>query len=55
MREKIIIGKKIYLSPIKIEDAEQYVKWMSDSSIIKGLGKQDMQINLEEEKNIFSN
>lgn len=50
MRERIVVGQKIYLSPVKVGDAEEYVKWMCDSSIIKGLGKQDMQINLEEEK-----
>ncbi len=27
---KKIIGEKCYLSPMNIEDAEQYTRWMND-------------------------
>ena len=27
---KKLVGERIYLSPINIEDAEKYVGWMSD-------------------------
>jgi RimJ/RimL family protein N-acetyltransferase len=30
---KKIIGKRLYLSPINIEDAESYIKWMNDKAV----------------------
>ncbi len=27
---KKLVGKRIYLSPMNIEDAETYVKWLND-------------------------
>ena len=32
---KKIEGKKVYLSPMCVEDAEKYVKWMNDFLVEK--------------------
>jgi hypothetical protein len=30
---KKIVGKRLYLSPINIDDAENYIKWMNDKDV----------------------
>ena len=35
---KKIVGERLYLSPMNVEDAETYVKWMSDRSVTDNLG-----------------
>ena len=35
---KKFVGKRIYLSPMNIEDAETYVKWLNDFNVTNGLG-----------------
>ena len=32
---KKMIGKKCYLSPINVNDAEKYVEWLNDLEVIK--------------------
>lgn len=34
---KMIVGEKVYLSPINLEDANQYAEWLSDIDIAKYL------------------
>ena len=50
MRKIITKGKKIYLTELDVMDAEEYVKWLQNPSVTKGLGQQDKHITLEEEQ-----
>ncbi len=46
-----ISGKRIYLSPMNIEDAELYTRWMNDSEITDNLGSSTMVFSEEAERN----
>lgn len=35
---KKIVGQRIYLSPMNVDDLETYVKWFNDSNVTDGLG-----------------
>ena len=35
---KKIVGERLYLSPMNVEDAETYVKWLSDRRVSDNLG-----------------
>ena len=35
---KKIVGERLYLSPMNVEDAETYVKWLSDREVTDTLG-----------------
>ena len=35
---KKIVGERLYLSPMNVEDAETYVKWMNDRKVTDNLG-----------------
>ena len=50
MKKIITKGKKIYLTELDVMDAEEYVKWLQNPSVTKGLGQQDKHITLEEEQ-----
>lgn len=56
---KKIVGERVYLSPICVEDAEIYTSWLNDSDIAEGLGVADKVYNGESEreniKNILKN
>jgi RimJ/RimL family protein N-acetyltransferase len=47
---KKITGKSVYLSPMNTEDAEIYVKWLSDLSIAENLGNAVKTISVTGEK-----
>ena len=47
---KKIIGERLYLSPMNSEDAETYVKWLSDRAVTDNLGMTSNIINLQGEK-----
>lgn len=47
---KKLVGQHIYLSPMNIEDAETYVKWLNDFSVTDGLGSSCRITTLEGEK-----
>lgn len=47
---KKIVGSRIYLSPLNMEDAETYVKWLNDCNTTDGLGNSNIIISLEGEK-----
>ncbi len=47
---KKIVGKRIYLSPMNVEDAEIYVKWLNDFSVTDGVGSSCRVTSLETEK-----
>ena len=47
---KKMVGKHIYLSPMREEDAEVYAKWMNDSMITDSLGSSTMVFSEEAER-----
>ena len=47
---KKLVGERIYLSPISIEDAEKYVEWLSDFKVTDGLGRSSNLMTIEDEK-----
>jgi len=50
---KKLIGKKCYLSPITVEDAEQYCEWLNDFEIASNLLIFSQQLSLEKERVIL--
>ncbi|MBN1948732.1 MAG: GNAT family N-acetyltransferase [Candidatus Cloacimonetes bacterium] len=48
-----ICGDKCYLSPINIEDAEQYAEWLNDMEVATRLVVASQQINVFREKQIL--
>ena len=47
---KKIIGERIYLSPVNVEDYEIYTKWLNDIDISESLGSYAMLLTLDAEK-----
>jgi len=45
-----LIGDRIYLSPMQAEDAETYVKWLSDPCVTDGLGSSSRVLSVDAEK-----
>ena len=45
-----ITGDRLYLSPINIEDAEQYTKWLNDPAVAVPLGHYQNLMSLPNEK-----
>ena len=52
---KKLIGKKCYLAPIDINDAEKYTEWLNDMEIIKNLQLYNAMISLESERAFLNN
>lgn len=48
-------GDRIYLSPMQAEDAETYVKWLSDPRVSDGLGSTSRVLSVEDEKEWIKN
>lgn len=51
MYYKKIEGERIYLSPMCIDDAIKYTKWMNNFKITDGINNSRNVISLESEKN----
>lgn len=47
---KKLAGERIYLSPMRAEDAEQYVRWMNDPEVAGNTGNTQNVIGLEGER-----
>lgn len=47
---KKLIGNRIYLSPMSVDDAETYARWLNDLTTTDGLGNSSRVISLEEER-----
>ena len=43
-------GDRLYLSPMQIEDAETYVRWLSDPRVTDGLGNTCRVMSVEDER-----
>lgn len=52
---KKLVGKKVYLSPINIDDYEIYTKWMNDFKVTDGIGASARIYSLEREKEHLNN
>jgi len=52
---KKIVGKHVYLSPMDVEDAEIYVKWLNDFNVTDGLGTSCLITSLKSEKEWLMN
>lgn len=52
---KKLVGERIYLSPISIEDAEKYVEWFCDFKVADGIGSSSNVMTLESEKEWINN
>ena len=50
MYYKKIQGERVYLSPICIEDAEKYVKWLNDFKVTDGINGSRNVVTLESER-----
>lgn len=50
---KKLVGEKLYLSPINIDDASQYCEWLNNLEITKYLLLSPQIINEEDEKEIL--
>lgn len=51
---KKIIGERVYLSPINLEDVEVYTKWINDYEVAKGIGQFNNIFNIEIEKEFLN-
>jgi len=51
---KKLIGKKCYLSPMNMDDAEKYTAWLNDMEILKYFSLYPNIISLENEKEILT-
>jgi len=47
---KKLIGKRVYLSPMNVDDADIYVKWLNDFNVTDGVGSSCRITSLESEK-----
>ena len=47
---KKLEGQRLFLSPMRIDDAEKYVCWLNDRSVTDGLGNTVMMTTIEGEK-----
>jgi RimJ/RimL family protein N-acetyltransferase len=52
---KKLIGKKCYLSPINVNDAEKFTEWLNDIEITQNLALYNSVITKESEKSILEN
>jgi RimJ/RimL family protein N-acetyltransferase len=55
MYYKKLVGKKCYLSPIDINDAEKFTEWLNDLEILVNLQIYNSIINFESEKEFLTN
>ena len=52
---KKLIGERIYLSPVSMEDAEKYVEWFCDFKTTDGIGKSSSIMTVESEREWLEN
>lgn len=50
---KKLVGERVYLSPINVEDFEIYTKWLNDYEVSRNLGLHKSLISLNSEKKIL--
>ena len=47
---KKLIGERVYLSPMRVEDASKYAEWMSDFAVSDGIGNACQLMSLDAER-----
>ena len=52
---KKLVGERIYLSPVNVEDAEKYVEWFCDFRMTDGIGKSSSMMTVEAEREWLEN
>ncbi len=52
---KKLVGEHIYLSPVSIEDAEKYTKWMNDFETTDYIGQSTKIYTIESERKFLEN
>lgn len=52
---KKLIGDRIYLSPLNVEDVEKYVEWLCDFRMTDGIGSSSKLMTIENEKEWIMN
>jgi RimJ/RimL family protein N-acetyltransferase len=50
-----IVGKRLYLSPMNLEDAERYAQWLNDLSTTRYLTLASAQVTLHGEREAMAN
>lgn len=50
-----IVGDKVYLSPMFVDDVEQYTKWVNDFEVTRYLGLASKSFSLESERKALEN
>lgn len=50
-----IVGENIYLSPMNVDDAEIYVRWLNDFKVTDGTGSSTRVLNLKAEQEWIAN
>ena len=51
---KKMLGKKCYLSPIDMNDAEKYTEWLNDLEVTEPLSMYHVSINVDTEREILA-
>ena len=46
---KKLVGDRIYLSPMSVEDVEKYTKWINDFKVTDYIGRSGNMMTLEQE------
>lgn len=52
---KKLLGERIYLSPLNMEDAEKYAEWLCDFRVTDGVGRSGQIMTIEKEKEWIEN
>ena len=52
---KKLVGERIYLSPVNIEDVEKYVEWFCDFTMTDGVGRSGEVMTIKGEKEYLEN
>jgi len=52
---KKMVGNKVYLSPVNVDDAIKYLEWLNDYEIAKYIGQIPKIVTIEGEKEFLTN
>ena len=47
---KKLVGERIFLSPMNVDDADTYTRWLNDFNVTDGLGNSSMITTIDSEK-----
>jgi RimJ/RimL family protein N-acetyltransferase len=50
---KTLVGQKCYLSPLNLEDVEQYTEWLNDLEVSLHLGMRTLPLSREKEREML--